>query len=252
MRKLSLLLLGGAWLLMGLDCGEKPTSLNLRAFVKDQGASLMLMWDVAENGTGYVIYADDNVLDTITDPEITEYYLDSTHVCKVVRVIALGSDLTGTLDLTPVYDTVTLYEYDAGASGLVFDAGGHPTVYNAKTDSSSRGQIQLVLMDTLADGVDPASFRLVSPNEALISGKKTGFAPLGGPLAPPPNDSLYATHTDYLASGQAWAVWLGDNLFTYDLKNDNFVGVGVVSVGDSSAVLATAYQLFNGLRWITW
>ncbi len=251
MRKLAVILLGGFWLLLGLDCGEKPTGLNLRAFVKDQGASLLLMWDQAENADGYVIYGDDQVIDTVADPEITEYYLDSTKICKVIRVQAIGTDLSGGLDLTPVYDTVNLAEYDAGASGLGF-VGGSPNVYNPKEDTSSWDKIQLVLMDEAPDGVDPNTFRLLSPNEALISGLKTGFAPLTSTLAPPPNDTNYTTHTDYLAPGQAWAVWLGSNLFNYDFKNDHFAGVAILSVSDSGATLGTAYQLFDGLRWITW
>ena len=247
-----------SWFVMGMDCGARPNDLNLRFLVVDNGASVKLMWDDVEEATHYIVYRDDELMDTL-GPDSTEYLVDSTMVGKQFKVVAEGARMEGALDLAPVVDSFVIGEYDNDASvgsGFYFDTDGLCYTLNLKADSSAWPRAQAVLMDDVADSVNPATMQLMSGSASGVNRLHTGFAAITGDYAPTVDttDSAFAYAETQSASGVfEYAMWIDADNFAWN-STDHFVRLLATNVDYNTGSISVryAYQTAPGLRWLPW
>lgn len=223
--------------------------------VEDEGATLALSWDEITDATGYIIYADGVVVDTV---ELTSF--DATTPAALYEVVAYaGEDVSdpGEVDCAPVVTTsITVYgnsdpEIDH-PSGLGFNLSG-TAVPLALSDSANWPSL-----DYYFDDATYAGLYLFSPSDhsPAYNGEINAAIEHGADfdavtIADAPG-SGYSTQCA-LGSGGVYALWVDPDGNNWS-DSDNFGKMQVESISGTTApytaVITTAYQMIHGLRWV--
>lgn len=224
--------------------------------VTTDGGGLDLSWNEVEDAEGYIIYADDVAVDTVTDLSYT-----MTAPAKVVKVTAYaGEDESDAWsgDFTPVVTTsITVYglsDPDPNhPSGLGFTSDG-TGVALAVGDTSNWNSIDFVFDD---QNVTPIS--IVTPNhsyynsgQGLNSEYNYSSDDQGVEFDSLNTAPAAGNYSDVkaLAVNGVFASWIDPDGGTSPDANDNFVKMKVEAISGSQVNIKAAYQKEGGLRWL--
>jgi len=235
------LLLAGSF---ALSCSVlAPQELNLRYEVADNGNSVMVSWDQVDGASWYRISVDGVAVDSVQAGSGTSFRITSEHAGKVVRVEAVGTNITEEIDFSPSVTDLILFSRE-DPDTLHPEASGLYYYYFERyfiSDTSNWFRIDFYIGDE--NGDDTAD--LNSPRVYGINNEYNMSAPWGtGNCAP---DSGYALTTN-LVQGAEFALWL-----SYDQEwglADNFARIAVDSADSFRVELTIYYQMEYGLRWV--
>ena len=259
MKRILGLTVAFAALLIFVGCEETITLIApvVDYAVADSGATLSLTWDEVDGADGYIIYADGEVVDTVT----TASY-DATAPAMVYAVSAYeGEDnesATDEVDCEPVV-TANLAVYGLSDpatdhhSGLGFNTSGTAVTYSVVAANYDA-------LDFVFDDRDPLDFlNIVSPDgfdpafndesNTTAASSTTSFDALDIAAAP----GNYASPRE-LADDAVYSLWIDPSDDNWDDTEDHFGKMKIESltgtVAPFSATVTVAYQPIAGLRWL--
>ena len=224
--------------------------------VTSNGATLSLTWDEVDGADGYIIYADGEVIDTVTTASFA-----ATVPAMVYAVSAYeGEDnesATDEVDCAAVQTSsnLTLYGLSDPAtdhhSGLGFTSSGTAVTYSVVAANYAD-------LDYIFDDLNYTNLTLTSPNgytpvynDEKNMGVDTDIADFDSvTIADAPGS--YSTVTT-LQANTVYALFMDQDDDDWDATDDHFGKMFVVSItgaGPYTAVITVAYQPIAGLRWL--
>ncbi|RKX71019.1 hypothetical protein DRP53_03055 [candidate division WOR-3 bacterium] len=249
-------ILYGIFFLIGCKGAVELTAPDVTYEVTSDGGGLSLSWSEQEDAEGYIIYADDVVVDTVTD---LSYEMKTP--AKVVKVTAYAGEEESdpwTHDFSPVISTGVsvwgLADPDPDhPSGLGFDTEGNAVTY-ALLDTANWNNIDFVF-----DDKNFTTINIVTPNSSLYNSgqgindesnytsdeQQVSFDSLD--IAPAAGS--YYDHSELVVNG-VFASWIDPDGGASPDANDNFIKFQVVKISGHEVQLKIAYQREGGLRWL--
>jgi len=224
--------------------------------VADNGATLSLTWDAIGGADGYIIYADGEVIDTVTTTSF-----DATVPAMAYAVTAYaGADNESDPDevncaAVKTASNLTVYglsDPETGHnSGLGFTASGTAVTYSVVAANYAD-------LDYIFDDLNYTNLTLTSPNgyDPVFNDEKNmgvdtdvmDFDAVTIANAP----GAYSTVTAFEAN-TVYALFMDQDDDGWDTTDDHFGKIFAVSVTGPSpytAVITVAYQPIAGLRWL--
>ncbi|HID31947.1 MAG TPA: hypothetical protein EYP24_01035 [bacterium (Candidatus Stahlbacteria)] len=223
--------------------------------VTADGGGLSLSWSEQEDAEGYIIYADDVAIDTVTDLSY-----EMTTPARIVKVTAYAGEEESdawTGDFTPVQSSATVWGLSDPdpdhPSGLGFSTAGQAVTY-AVSDTSNWPSIDFVFDDK---NVTPLN--IVTPNHSWYNNgqglnseynytsdnQNVTFDSLD--IAPKPGN--YYDAKELVVNG-VFASWIDPDGGASPDANDNFIKFQVLKISGSEVQINIAYQMEGGLRWL--
>jgi len=223
--------------------------------VTTDGGGLDLSWTEVEDAEGYIIYADDVAIDTVTELSYT-----MTTPAKVVKVTAYaGEDESDAWsgDFTPVTTTSLnlwgLSQPPPDPSGLSFTSDG-TGVGLAVGDTTNWPSIDFVI-----DDVNLSNIGIVTPNSGYYNsgqGLNSEYNYISNDqgvefdsINIAPSAGSYYSEQEFIVNG-VFAGWIDPGGGSSPDANDNFVKIKVESISGNQVVLKLAFQKEGGLRWL--
>lgn len=235
-------------------CEGTPTleapDVSYTVSTSDQGGTLRLSWDEITDADGYIIYADGDVVDTVTT---TSY--DATTPAALYEVAAYAGDEVGPKDQIDcgAVETPSLTVYGSSdpdtthPSGFGFNAQGVAVAYSISNPNNHP------LLDywIYSSG---STIRFVSPsdhtppyNNEVNATKNSGQTNYDNvTIADAPGG--YSTQTD-VVSGAVYYFWIDPNNDGWDASTDYFGKIYVSGINGVAVTMKIAYQPIAGLRW---
>ncbi|MEO0216579.1 MAG: hypothetical protein ABIL14_06150 [candidate division WOR-3 bacterium] len=241
---------------MGCEKEVTLTAPDVDYTVTDNGGTLRLEWAEVADADGYIIYADDEVVDTV---DVTSY--DATIPAKVYGVQAYAGDNTSDIteiDCTPVVtQNIVVYgnsDPDPNhPSGLKFNTDGTASAISLGTPPNPD-------VDFYFNDYNPyqGSIELTSPdehspvyNDEENAGKDAGTTNFDDADNADAPGSGYLTKVP-LNNGAVYYLWIDPNANGWDTQ-DHYGKMKVVNISGTSApytvTINVAYQKIPGLRW---
>lgn len=230
-----------------IGCEKKITleAPDVSYTVKDEGATLALSWDEITDADGYIIYADGEVIDTVTT---TSY--DATTPAKLYEVSAYAGDQESAKDqidcapaITPSLEVWDMSEPPPNPSGFGFNTAGTAVAYEV-TESANWAYIDYYIE------ANPQQFW--SPHHGGYNDEVNVTQNSGGSdfdaldIADAPGG--YSSQTD-IASGAVYYFWIDPTNNGWDNSTDYFGKIKVESVSGTKVTMKLAFQKIAGLRW---
>ncbi len=255
MKKL-LTIAGLAVFLVFVGCEQEVTletpDVTYTVASSDKGGTLILDWDEITDADGYIIYADGDVIDTVTT---TSY--DATTPAALYEVSAYAGDQESGKDAIDcgAVETPSLIVYGSSdpdtthPSGFGFNAQGQAVAYSI-SNANNHPLIDYWIYSTAGGG----TIRFVSPsdrnpplNAEVNVTKNSGQSNYDNiTIADAPGG--YSTQTD-IASGAVYYFWIDPTNNNWDASTDHFGKIQVVGINGVQVTLKIAYQPIAGLRW---
>ncbi|MCX7994349.1 MAG: hypothetical protein N3A65_01055 [candidate division WOR-3 bacterium] len=243
-------------LLIFIGCEKEVTletpDVTYTVATDDKGGTLKLEWDEITDADGYIIYADGEVIDTVT-----ELSYDATTPAALYEVSAYAGDQESGKDRIDcgAVETPSLTVYGSSdpdtthPSGFGFNAQGNAVAYSI-SNQNNWPLIDYWIYST-AGG---ATIKFVSPsdrtpplnNEVNVT-KNSGQSNYDDvKIADPPGG--YSTQTD-VRSGAVYYFWIDPTNNGWDASTDHFGKIQVQGINGVQLTLKIAYQPIAGLRW---
>lgn len=253
MKRLFILSLAIA-LLVFIGCEKEVTletpDVSYTVKTDDKGGTLKLEWDEITDADGYIIYADGEVVDTVTT---TSY--DATVPAAQYEVSAYAGDQESGKDKIDcgAVETASLIVYGSSdpdtthPSGFGFNAQGQAVAYSISNPSNH----PLIDYWIYSSG---STIKFVSPsdrqppiNNEVNTTKNSGQTNYDNvKIADAPGG--YSTQTD-VVSGAVYYFWIDPTNDNWDASTDHFGKIQVVGINGVQITLKIAYQPIAGLRW---
>jgi hypothetical protein len=244
----------GAALVLFVSCTTTPTSApgepTVQAVPLSGGDTLVLTWTAVTNATGYYVYIDGAVADTLTGLSI-----DIGTPAKQIDVTAYnsgGESSKWSLSTAPITTTsLTAYAMSDSTSTMnSFGFNASSGVCSVLDDTVSANAASI---DYLFEDRNSVPLSFYSPNEytPAYNSKVNGSAELTDAfdaVLADPGPGNYSTKTA-ITVNKTYALWLGSS--TSWSASDHFAKIEIETATSGGAItFRTAYQTVAGLRWL--
>ncbi|MGC8894085.1 MAG: hypothetical protein ACP5QG_04475 [candidate division WOR-3 bacterium] len=230
--------------LFALSCSVfAPRELNLSYEVADNGRSVLVSWDAVDGASWYRVSVDGVAVDSVQAGSGTSFKIPSEQAGKVIKVEAVGTDISEEIDLSPYRTELILFSRE-DPDTLHPEAAGLDYYYFERyfiSDTANWSRIDFYIGDENGDDTTDIN----SPRVYGINNEYNMSALWGtGNCAP---DTGYALTTDLVQGGE-YALWM-----SYDREwglADNFARIVVDSVDSFRVEISIYYQIEYGLKWV--
>jgi len=238
-------------ILVGCESNVAPETPLVTSTVADSGATLALSWSAVAGADGYIIYADDTLVDTIS----TTTYAATIPAKKYAVSAYAGIDESATqeIDCSPVV-TESLIVYSSADSdstqpnGFGFNTSGTAVAY-LLTDTASYPLFDYWIQ------TDNDTMQFVSPNqypdtlndEVNVTKNSGGTSFDAEDICDAPGG--YTTPTAINANA-VYFFWIDPTNNNWDATTDHFGKIKIKAIDGMKVTLELAYQPVAGLRWV--